>query len=232
MSTGLPPIDPRWHRLLGLAVHEFRTPVTVVAGYIRMLLTGRAGELTEQQRRLLTEAEKSCGRLSGLLGEMSDLASLEAGTASFNQSRVDVGGLIQETIASVPPLPDREVTITLTNEAYGATVPGDPVRLKAAFGAVFTALRRELVTSTQLLVRLGRATQGQRPVVRVSVADEEHIDAVDRSEPSELSVFNEWRGGCGLSLAVARRIITGHDGHLWSPEQDPKSGAVIMLPEA
>jgi hypothetical protein len=104
--------------------------------------------------------------------------------------------------------------------------------LKAAFAAVFTALRRELVTSTQLLVRLGRATQGQRPVVRVSVAGEEHIDAVDRSEPSELSVFNEWRGGCGLSLPVARRIITGHDGHLWSPEEDPKSGAVIVLPEA
>ena len=44
--------DPKWHRLLSLSVHEFRTPITVVAGYIRMLLKDRAGPLNDQQRRL------------------------------------------------------------------------------------------------------------------------------------------------------------------------------------
>ena len=50
-------VDPKWPRLLSLSVHEFRTPITVVAGYIRMLLKDRAGALTDQQRRLLEEAE-------------------------------------------------------------------------------------------------------------------------------------------------------------------------------
>jgi signal transduction histidine kinase len=232
MTSGSSPTDPRWHRLLGLAVHEFRTPVTVVAGYIRMLLTGRAGELTDQQKRLLQEAEKSCGRLSGLITEMSDLSNLEAGSAAFNRSSVDVGTLLEDTIASLPPLPDREVTIALNNDAPGVTIQGDPTRLKTAFGAVLWALRRELVTGTQLFVRLRRDTHNGRPVVRVSVADDEQIDKVDRVEESELGTFNEWRGGCGLSLAVARRIVTAHDGRLWSPNDDPKAGAVLMLPES
>ena len=81
---------PRWPKLLSLAVHEFRTPMTVVAGYIRMLLKERAGPLTEPQRRLLEEAEKSCGRLSALLAEMSDLSGLEGGTAPFNRAPLDV----------------------------------------------------------------------------------------------------------------------------------------------
>ena len=72
------PPDPKWSRLLGLSVHEFRTPMTVVAGYIRMLLKDRAGPLSDQQRRLLEEAEKSCGRLTALLTEVSDLSNLEA----------------------------------------------------------------------------------------------------------------------------------------------------------
>ena len=60
-------VDPRWPKLLSLTVHEFRTPVTVVAGYLRMLLKERAGPLPEEQRRLLEEASKSCARLSALL---------------------------------------------------------------------------------------------------------------------------------------------------------------------
>ena len=71
------PVDPRWPKVLSLSVHEFRTPMTVVAGYIRMLLKDRAGPLSDPQRRLLEEAEKSCARLTALLTEVSDLSNLE-----------------------------------------------------------------------------------------------------------------------------------------------------------
>jgi len=51
MAAG--PTDPKWDRLLSLTVHEFRTPITVLAGYVRMLLKDRAGPLSPEQRRLL-----------------------------------------------------------------------------------------------------------------------------------------------------------------------------------
>src|SRR4029453_877754 len=108
-----PPVDPRWHRLLSLAVHEFRTPMTVVAGYIRMLLKDRAGPLSDQQRRLLEEAEKSCGRLSALLAEMSDLSGLEAGTATFNRAAIDIRTTLSESVAALPESPDRPIDIDL-----------------------------------------------------------------------------------------------------------------------
>lgn len=161
---------------------------------------------------------------------MSDLANLEAGSATFNRSTVDIGGLIEETVAAIPPLPDRDVAIAFTNAADGARVAGDPMRLRAAFSAVLTALRREVVTSPRLLVRMRRG--GGERSVRVSVADDEHIDIVEKSEGSQLGTFDEWRGGSGLSLAIARRILTAHDGRLWSPIDDPKAAAVVVLPES
>ena len=45
-----------------------------------------------------------------------------------------------------------------------------------------------------------------------------------------LPVFDEWRGGVGMSLAVARRIVNAHDGRVSGPPEGRKTGALIVLP--
>jgi signal transduction histidine kinase len=217
-------------RLLSLAVHEFRTPMTVVAGYIRMLLKDRAGALTEQQRRLLEEAEKSCARLSALVAEMSDLSNLEAATATFNRTETSVRTVLAEAVAGVPDVPDRPVQVNLTTGDGASTMQGDPVRLRAAFTSILNALRRELVTSPALEVRERVADFEGRRAAWITFAGAEHIESLERATPETLMTFDEWRGGCGLSLPVARRIIGAHGGQMWSPADGPKSGAVVMLP--
>ena len=63
----------RYTDLLSLAVHEFRTPASVVGGYLRMLLRDADQPLTDRQRKMIEEAEKSCARLVALIAEMSDI---------------------------------------------------------------------------------------------------------------------------------------------------------------
>src|SRR5690348_10256307 len=118
------PADPRWPKLLSLSVHEFRTPMTVVAGYIRMLLKDRAGPLADPQRRLLEEAEKSCGRLSELLTEVGDLAHLEDGRAAVARQKMDLGDALSAAIETLPPLPDRAVDVRLDRDGSPAPVEG------------------------------------------------------------------------------------------------------------
>src|ERR1051326_2745420 len=154
------PIDPRWPKILSLSVHEFRTPMTVVAGYIRMLLKERAGALNDQQRKLLEEAEKSCGRLSALLNEVSELSNIEAGTLTFNRQKTDLRSALRNGVEQLPPLPDREVPIDLQIDEGPAPVDGDPVRLAQAFASVIAALRREVVTAPQLIVHEHASTSG------------------------------------------------------------------------
>jgi signal transduction histidine kinase len=220
---------PKWDRLLSLAVHEFRTPVTVVAGYIRMLLKDRAGPLTPQQQRLLEEAEKSCARLSGLIAEMSELSNLEAGTLTMNRGSVNVSALLNEAVAMQPPIPDRDVQVTLDVNEHDATVRADPVRLRNAFAAVFTALRREVIDSDRLVVRVRREEDAERSGIRIAVAGADQIDTVEDTDAAP-GPFDEWRGGCGLSLAIARRIIDSHEGRIWAPLPEAKTGAIITLP--
>lgn len=198
--------------------------MTVVSGYIRMLLKDRAGPITDQQRRLLEEAEKSCARLSALVSEVSDLSNFEGGTLPFNTQQTDVRAAVRNAVEQLPPLSDREVRIELDLGDGPALVAGDPVRLTQAFAAVVAALRRELIGEESLLVRERRA-QG---TFELFVGDSDAITAMEAGH--DLPVFDEWRGGVGLSLALARRILDHHGGQIANAPGGRKTGARIRVP--
>ena len=221
----MPPTDPRWPKVLSLSVHEFRTPMTVVSGYIRMLLKDRAGALNDQQRRLLEEAEKACGRLSALLAEMSEVSNLEAGTAPFNKSAADLRALLREAVAELPPLPDREVQVTVETGDGPASITADPVRLKNALVSVTMALRRELIGDEPLVIRERAFPSGYE----VLFGDSATLAALESEAGGTRGSFDEWRGGVGLSLMVARRVLAAHDADIFGPPGDFKSGARILF---
>src|SRR5438552_16756402 len=88
-------------RLLSLAVHEFRTPLSVVGGYLRLLQHPNAEPLTDHQRRMITEAEKSCKRLTTLIAQLSDIAKLDNGLLPLSRHPIDLFALISDVAAHV-----------------------------------------------------------------------------------------------------------------------------------
>jgi signal transduction histidine kinase len=223
-----PQIDARLGKLLSLGSHELRSPLSAVAGYIRMLLQERAGPVSDDQRRLLQEADKSCGRLSSLLAEMSDLAKLEAGTAPFNTSTVQLSAVLSEAVRALPPSAEREPGVRLP-DAVAGQVQGDAVRLTAAFTAIFHALLRELVTARELAVRTRPHERDGTPSIHIAVGEPSVVDDLVQLDPSRLVALDEWRGGTGFALPRARRIIDAHGGRLLSPPES-KAAALVILP--
>src|SRR5262245_12607417 len=222
--------DAKWPRLLSLSVHELRTPISVVAGYLRMVLKDPAGTLDGRYRQVLEEGEKSCPRLEGLAAEMSDLSALESGKAAFKRAPFDLRSLLDEVIGALPEVPERTVDVELTIGGGPAIVEGDSPRLKIALVAILQGLRREVVSADRLLVRERAGEYQNKQASWIAIADADHIESVSNAQQGSLTTFDEWRGGCGLSLAVARRIIDGHGGEVWSLAEGPKTAAVLVLP--
>jgi signal transduction histidine kinase len=213
-------------RLLQLAGHELRSPLGAVAGYIRMVIKGQIGPVSEAQERILREAERSAGRLKNVLDEMSLLARIDRGDEPFQPAKVELGRLIQDAIAELPEHADRPVTVEVQQNAP-VHLLADPTRLKLAFTSVCFALRRELVDTDQLIVRI---EPGERDVT-VGIAAAGQIDALVSADESELTPFDDpLRGGCGLKLPIAQRIIERHRGVIRSAGPDSRASAVIRLP--
>jgi hypothetical protein len=109
-------------------------------------------------------------------------------------------------------------------------VQGDATRLRSALASVIAALRRELVTSDRLYVYERMRPNERESLSWIAIGDRDRVATLATAQESMLTTFDEWRGGCGLSLPVARRVINAHGGSIWSPVEETKAAAVIALP--
>lgn len=221
--------EPKWPRLLGLAVHEIRSPLSTGLGFLGFL-TRYDPPLTEQQLSYVTTSQKAWGRISDLANEMEELAQFEEGKLILALGLVQVSHAISEAVAALPASTDSAVLIDFSPGADTGAIQADATRLKKAFTSVLFALRREVVGSSILFVRETRRAYNGQTVSWIAFGDADNIDRLSTATEDSLTTFDEWRGGCGLKPAVARRIIEAHGGKVWSPADGTKAGAVILLP--
>ena len=195
-------------------MHEFRTPASVVGGYLRMLQKDQTPPMSERQRRMIDEAEKSCARLVAIVAELSDIGKLDSGAITLAQQPVELFSLIEKVAELVHEAEERDVHLKLLGPSTGAHITGDATRLRAAFDAIFRAILREKPGPLTVVAERREVTRDGRRAAVLIVADEGRVqDAYDR-EPAP---FDDKRGGLGLALPLARRVIEGHGGSLSSP---------------
>ena len=214
-------------RTMSLTVHELRTPVTVVAGYLRMLLREQGGPLTDKQRKMLEEADRSCGRLGALVAEMSELGKLESGQVAMSRQDLDLHALAAELASGMHEGSDRGLRLEIRGSGP-VIVSADRTRVGAALKALIHAALRERGEPGVIVIECTAIHEWGV----VAIGDESVIASLQRGARDDVpSGFDEWRGGLGLALPIGRRVIERQGGTLWSAAGDqPRAGSALRLP--
>jgi K+-sensing histidine kinase KdpD len=228
-------------RLISLAVHEFRGAAGVVSGYLRMLQRDTDEALSPRHRKLIDEAAKSCAKFSAIVEELSEVGKLDDGRDPLVRQPIDAFSLVDEVAELVHEAREREVFLTVSGPASGAPMSGDAKRLRRAFDGIFRAIVREKPRNCTVVVeRRIEKIEGRATAILI-VAEADSVQAAYDREPGP---FDEERGGIGLALPLAKRVIAGHNGRLWAPRpiggppepgrasSDPltRGSAIISLP--
>jgi signal transduction histidine kinase len=182
--------------------------------------------LSELQRKMVDEAERSCQRLIALIAELSEIQKLDANLVEIVQQGLDAFPVMAEAAHGVREPDDRNVRLEVRGNPAGALMQGDVTRLRAAFAAIYRASLREMPANTTVIVdrRLGRH-QGVQSAVLI-IAAEDNVQAAYDAEPVP---FDQKRGGLGLALPIACRVIERHRGRIWSPAGG-RASAIVSLP--
>jgi signal transduction histidine kinase len=101
--------------------------------------------------------------------------------------------------------------------------------LAAALHALLHAALRERGEPGVIVAKVSQSRSGPAAAI-VAIGDESMVGPLEETASMD-TPFDEWRGGLGLALPVARRVVEAHGGALWSaPGERPRAGSALRIP--
>jgi signal transduction histidine kinase len=201
-------LDDDCRRLMALLAHEMRSPGAVVGGYLRMLKSGT--ELPPREQKMIEEANRSCGRLMHILQELSDLGELES--QELNYAPLPIFTLCDDVVQAVSH-EGADVSFVCDDSDRDAMIDGHEARLKQAVSSLIASLVRERGSSP--IEARGFVSRDSTPTALIAFGDPGAVASPGDVLKHQQQPFDRWRGGMGLSLPIAHRIVQAHRGDLW-----------------
>lgn len=202
--------DQRRNLMLSDIAHDIKTPITTICGYSKALSEGVAGEKDRQS--YLDAIYAKAMRMDELITLLFEYVKLESEGFTLHWEPGDLAELTREMAALLyADFEDREMELVL--EIPEEKVPFEMDRLQ---------LGRAVTNLLTNAVRYGKA--GGRVLVRLQ---EYELTVADEGEPVDpkfaAHIFEPFargdkarssKGGSGLGLGIAQRIVEMHGGKL------------------
>ena len=198
-----------------------------MTGYLRLLSKNTAPGLTEPERKMIDEANKSCGRLLHIAQELSELAELSGEDPVRTWLPVPIFTLCGEAV-QIAADAGGAVSFSMDDRDKAACVEGHAGRLRQALGLLISVIGRERGTTAMTVTgAISRASESRAVLVFGEPSDAADLSAVVGGGNA---AFDRWRGGTGLSLPIACRIIEAHRGALWALPGGSRGACALALP--
>jgi signal transduction histidine kinase len=215
--------------------HELRTPLTAIKAALGLIQSGVFDKNPEKLPSTVGIAYKNADRLHLLIDDILDIEMLNVGKMNFHMESVDVSSLVEEATLSIEAFGSQYgVTFVYSGTDELLYVNGDYNRLIQVIANLLSNATKFSHRDGQVDVFLARHNGN----IRVSVQDYGR----GIPESARASIFDNFtqvdssdrrnRGGSGLGLSIAKKIVEAHDGHIdFISEVDKGTTFYFDLPE-
>lgn len=218
--------------LIATVAHELRSPLTSVKQFTASLLRRWDRFSDEQKRLMLSTVQADADRVSRLVGDLLDVARVDAGRLTVHRRPMDLAALVREHV-------DRLRMAGYDDERFELTVAPDLPELWAdpdRMAQVVTNLVDNAVrhgAGTVVVAVAGERPTGSGAGWVVLTVDDNGDGVPAENRPYVFSKF--WHGGArsgtGLGLYVTRGLVEAHGGDV-DVDSAPTGGArfTVRLP--
>ena len=209
---------------LSMVAHDLKAPIAAVESYLKVMLRGSPGPLTDKQEQWL---DRSISRLDGMLELISDLldvSRLETGQMATEMEMTSLQKVLEACVDTARGLA----------EPNGIKVVSD---IEPDFPPIFASEIRLAQVINNLVSNAVRYTPGGGTVaIRARLQDKRILIEVEDdgsgiSKEAMPRIFEDFfRGdreteGTGLGLSICKRAVELHGGRLWAESPVPGTGS-------
>lgn len=201
--------------ILAVVSHDLRNPLSTIQMSTELLLSGTVGS-NERSRWQLGVVHRAVGRMERLIGDLLDMASIQAGRLALETQVQPAEPIVVEAIELNQALAaEQGIEIERESRVGGLQVLGDRQRIMQVFSNLIGNAIKFCPPGERITVS-ARREDGQ---LHFSVSD----TGPGISEQELPHIFEPyWSAdrhasqGTGLGLFIAKGIIEAHGGRIWA----------------
>ncbi|MDP3028596.1 MAG: PAS domain-containing sensor histidine kinase [Deltaproteobacteria bacterium] len=211
-------------------VHDLKTPLTAVKGFVDMLLSGKAGPLTAKQDKFLRSCSMAISREAELIECLENYSRAKTGRPVINKGEVDISDVLRKSLAWLEPLAELKNIIMETEIEHGPMIiQGDAHQLSRVFNNLFSNAVKYNQPGGSVKIEV-RAYGLEKVCISVKdtgigIPSEEQGKVFERYYRAKSSHSTKIPG-MGIGLAVVREIIQLHDGEIFV-DSEPGRGSTF-----
>lgn len=216
-NTQLQRLDEAKDEFVSMASHQLRTPLTSVKGYLDMVLEGDAGEITDMQKHLLSEAFTSSERMVHLINDFLNVSRLQTGKFIIEKTKVDLKKLIEQEVSSLRlSATQRQLSFKVVMKGAIPVLMLDEGKMRQV---VMNFLDNSLYYSrsdTVIQVRLEKDDDCISFTVKdtgIGVPEKEQGHLFTKFYRAS-NARKQRPDGTGVGLFLAKKVITAHSGRV------------------
>ena len=202
---------------LGIVSHDLRNMLSAVVGFAGLIEQG-VGQANGADNAVMhaRRIQRAAGRMNRLIGDLVDVASIEAGMLAVTRELGDPALIVNEAVDTLRP---QAVVNGITLLAQVGTAPLlvwlDPARVLQVLTNLISNAIKFTPANGSVVVRYEHAEKGVLFAVEdsgIGIAAE-HLDTIFARFSQ---VKKNDRRGLGLGLFISKCIVQGHGGRIWA----------------
>jgi len=225
-------LDKAKSEFISLASHQLRTPLSIIKGYISMLLEGTWGGVSEKQKEHLEKVYTSNERLIKLVEDLLTVSRIESGRLEFNFKSLDLDELVQNIVKEFGQLAEKKgLYLKYVQPAQALPeVKADSLKIRQVI--------QNLIDNAIHYTKKGGATiklKAERNKVIFSIEDT-GVGISAEEQTTLFEKFSRGRGvtkmhteGTGLGLYLAAKLVEAHRGRIWVESEGKNKGSTFCF---